>query len=453
MTSPAARSEPRAAHVLVVDDEPALRRSLARALMAQGLTVDTAESGAAALDLVKTRPIDAVLLDREMPDLDGMAVLAQLRRHHPDVEVVLMTALGDAEAAAAALRAGAYAVVTKPLLAPEAAVLPVERAAERRRLVERTRALEQALAEHEQLGEIVGSSSRMVDLLRRTAAAAGSSVPVLVLGERGTGKDLVARTVHRRGNRARAPLVVLSAGVLREDEAVAELTAALAEAAGGTLLVDDLGALPRAAQAELLRSITGPQRADARLIATGLPELREQVARGEVREELFYRAAGVLLEVPPLRRRREDVPLLAYHFVARFAGRERKTIRRIAGEALRLLRGYAWPGNVGELRGVIEHAVVMARGEVLSPADLPIGREEDAGADEGVAFATGEVLELPYAEAKEQAVAGFDEAYVERRMKKARGNVSEAARLAGMDRSNFRRLMKRVKGQGAEEDE
>ncbi len=437
-----AEDRPAPSHVLVVGDDPALRRSLARALMARGLTVDTAESGAAALDLLRTRPADAVLLDR---DPDGLSVLAQLRRRHPDVEVVLMAPPGDPDPASAQ-RAGAYALLPKPLPDPEAAVPVVERAAERRRLLARARALEQRLGEQSPLGEIVGASASMAELQRRTAAAAASSAPVLSLGERGTGRGLVARSLHRHSNRARAPLVALAPGVLAEDVAVAELASALEQAEGGTLLLEDLGALPRAAQADLLRALTGPKRADVRVIATALPELRDRVARGELREDLFYRIAAVLLEVLPLRRRKEDVPLLAYHFVARFAAREGKLIRRISGGALRLLRGHGWPGNVGELRGAVEHAVVMARGEVILPGDLPFGHDE--AAEEGVPLAAGEVLELPYTEAKERAVETFDRAYVERRLTKAGGNVSEAARTAAMDRSNFRRLMKKVQGRG-----
>jgi DNA-binding NtrC family response regulator len=447
--SAARPSRHKPAHVLVVDDEPAARRSLARVLQARGLLVDTAESGAAALDLLRTRPVDVVLLDRDLPEPGGLPLLAELRRRHPEVEVVLLVPLGDPDAAAAAVRAGAYAVVSTPLPAPEAVVPPVERAAERRRLIERVRSLETQLAEHEQLGEIVGSSARMVDLLRRAFAAASSAAPVLILGERGTGKDLLARAVHRRSPRARAPLVVLSLSELRDLTAGAELAAALEQAEGGTLLLEDLGSLPRAAQLTLYQALTGPARPDVRLLTTALPDLREQVARGDFREDLFYRLASVLLEVPPLRRRREDVPLLAYHFLSRAAAREGKAIRRIGPEALRALRRHAWPGNVGELRYAVEHAVVMARGESILPADLPLGRDEEAleNADEpGVAFATSDVLELPYAEAKERAVAAFDEAYVERRLKHTSENMSEAARLSGLDRSNFRRLVKRVRG-------
>jgi DNA-binding NtrC family response regulator len=187
------------------------------------------------------------------------------------------------------------------------------------------------------------------------------------------------------------------------------------------------------------------------VIASALPGLRDQVARGDFREDLFYGLAAVLLEVPPLRRRRDDIPLLAYHFLGRLAKREGKDIRRISGEALTALRRHAFPGNVGELERAIEHAVVMARGRVIQTADLPLGNgeaddDQDRAPSEGVAFAEGEVMDLPYAEAKVRAVATFDQVYVTRCLEQAGGNVSEAARLAGLDRSNFRRLLKRMKG-------
>jgi DNA-binding NtrC family response regulator len=440
-------------HVLVVDDEPAQRRSLARALMAQGFVVDTAESGAAALDLARTRPLDAVLLDHGMPGGDGLAVLSMLRGEIADVEVVLMVALGDETTARSALAAGAFAIVYKPIASADAVAALLERATERRRLVDRARSLSDRLADHEPLGDIVTASARMEEVLRRAWSAAASSAPVLLLGERGTGKDLVARALHRRSPRAREPLVVLSPDALPEARAAAELAAALARAEGGTLLVDDLGALPRLAQADLFAALT-TQRPDVRLVATALPALRERVASGDFRADLFYAAASILLEIPPLRRRREDIPLLAYHFLNRYAAREHKPIRRIGAEALRKLREHAWPGNVGELRGAIEHAVVTARSDAIVPSDLPLGeaREEDEGDGERApAFAAAPAaMELPYAEAKEQVVSAFDKAYVARVMRRAEGNVSEAARLAGMDRSNFRRLMKKVKRNEAE---
>jgi DNA-binding NtrC family response regulator len=442
--------------VLVVDDEPAARRALARALLARGFAVDTAESGSAALDLLRTRPTDAVLLDHEMPELDGLATLAQIRRRNPDVEVVLLIPLGDLAVMAAALRGGAFATLATPLPAPEAAIPLIERAAERRRLSTRVRALEEQVAEHEQLGPIVVGSARMNELLRRAAAAAASSAPVLVIGEPGTGRASLARFVHRRSSRARAPFVVWSAAAVAtggpgpsEEAASTGLGVALAEAEGGTLVLADLGLLPPSAQACLASALARQEPSRPRVVATAEPSVRDQVARGVLREDVFYRLAAVLLEVPPLRRRREDIPLLAYHFLSRYAAREGKTIRRVSPDALRALREHAWPGNVRELENAIEYAAVMARGDAILRADLPLARPEvdDDAEVLPVALAGSDVLELPYGEAKERAVAAFDVAYVERRMKRTAGNVSEAARLAGMDRSNFRRLLKKVREQ------
>jgi DNA-binding NtrC family response regulator len=461
MSPPRAEGHPRTpghtssppARVLVVDDEPAIRRGLARALLGHGFAVDTAEGGRAALDLLRTRPVDVVLLDHAMPDMEGLSVLALLRQEHPDVEVVLLAALGDEGAASAAIQGGAYAVVTKPLSAPEAAILPVERAAERRRLLDQKRALEQKLSSHEQLGEIIGTSSRMTDLVRRAASAATTMSPVLVLGERGTGRGLFARMVHRRSNRARDPLHVVSPTELPPERAEGEITGAIELALGGTLILEEVGDLPRDAQASLARALGGGdgKRADVRLIATGSPDLRARVEEGSFQEDLYYRLGVILLEIPPLRRRRDDIPLLAYHFLRRHAARAGRPIGRIGVEALKRLRAHPWPGNVRELEAVIEHAVVMARSDVIVPADLPIGQPDaldDDGRGEpraGVTLAGSEALDQPYAEAKDRAVGAFDRAYVEQMLERTGGNVSEAARLAAMDRSNFRRLMKKVR--------
>jgi DNA-binding NtrC family response regulator len=442
-------------HVLVVDDEPVVRRTMARALMARGVAVDTAEGGVAALDLLRARPVDAVLLDRAMPDLDGLATLALMRQEHPDVEVVVMVPPGDPVSAAGALSAGAYDVVEKPLASPEAVARLLERAAERRRLHGRVRSLEQRISREEPLGEIIFASPRMAELDRRASSAASTSSPVLLLGERGTGKELFGRAIHRRSNRAREELQVLRLDGLPPDLAAAELTGALELADGGTLLLDEVGELAPAAQALLAREMSGARRHDVRVVATAHPALRDRVKEGAFREDLFYRLGVILLEIPPLRRRRDDIPVLAYHFLSRCAPRAGKDVRRIGVETLRRLRDHAWPGNVRELSAVIEQATAMARGDVLTPADLPIGGEapgdDDAEAERPAppgarAIAGGEVFEMPYPSAKERAVEVFDAAYVEQALERARGNVSEAARLSGMDRSNFRRLLKKARG-------
>ena len=437
------------ARVLVVDDEPVVRRTLARALMARGIAVDTAEGGAAAIDLLRTRAIDAVLLDRAMPDYDGLAVLSRMRQEHPDVEVVMMVPGADPAAAERALREGAYDVVHKPIEAPDMVARSVERAAERRRLIARARALEGKVAAQEPLGELVVASARMVELDRRATSVASTSAPVLILGERGTGKELFARAIHRRSNRAGGPLHALRLAGLPEGLALVELSGALEHAEGGTLILDDVADLPPAAQSALSRALEGRAH-DVRVVATAQPVIRDRVKEGSFREDLFYRLAIVPLEIPPLRRRRDDIPVLAYHFLSRLAPRTGREIRRIGVEALRKLREHDWPGNVRELAAVIEHAAVMAKGDVILPADLPIGQANDRDDDDdappgAVSVGGSELFEMPYAEAKDRAVEAFDAAYVDRLMKRGGGNLSESARLAGMDRSNFRRLVKRAK--------
>lgn len=459
------------ARILVVDDEPAQRRALARVLMARGLSVDTAESGAAALDLLRTRGVDVVLLDQDMPEADGLSVLAIAKRQHPDIEIVLMMASADPNAAAAALSAGAYDVVCKPLPAPEVVCSPVEHAAERRRLIDQARALEVSLAQHQQLGELIGVSKRMQELHRRAMSAAPTTSPILILGERGTGKELMARAIHRRSNRAREPLFVLNLSAVPEDGVEAELfgtaipgarphPGAFELADGGTLLLDEVGDLNAAAQLKLLRAVTtgeiqpegasAPKVVDVRVISTSHADLRDRVAAGRFREDLFYRLSVIPLEIPPLRRRVDDIALLAYHFLKRGTGQAGRQIRRISVEALRKLREHGWPGNVRELEAAIEHAVVMAQGDAILPGDLRLGpldpAEEEADRSAPLALVTGDLADLPYADAKDRAVDAFDRAYLERLMKRAAGNVSEAARLAGMDRSNFRRLLKKVRG-------
>jgi len=450
------------ARVLLVDDEPALRRSAARLIMTRGFAVDTAEDGAAALDLLKTRPVDVLLLDLAMPRMSGMEVLAKVKEQHPEVAVVVMTPFGEVEPAVAAVQAGAYDFVVKPFASADEVSLSLEKAADHQRLASRTKSLERRLEQHERFGEIVGSSTRMVDVYRTALGVAPTSSTVLILGENGTGKELLARALHRHSTRADRPLGVVNCGAIPAHLIEAELFGGDADKPGifelfdkGTVLLDEIGDLPPPAQLRLTQALSegalrraGAAEArplDVRILAAGNIDLKERVSAGRFREDLYYRLSVVPLLLPPLRKRREDIPLLAYHFLQKYARRAGRDLRRISVEALRQLREYAWPGNVRELENAIEHAVVMARGDVITPGDLPIGRRDDDDEGESKVLFGTDLGDTPYAEAKERAVDAFDKAYVERLMKRTSGNVSEAARQAGMDRSNFRRLLKKVR--------
>ena len=462
------------ARVLVVDDEPALRRSLSRVLQADGFDVLTAEDGAAALSLLSTARVDVVLLDVMMPGASGIEVLGRIKEKHPEVEVVMMTAFGDIDTAVTAVRQGAYDFLTKPFGPTETVGLALAQAAEHKRLVDRTRVLEQRLANHERFGELIGRSPRMQEVYRIALGAAPSTSTVLILGENGTGKELVARAVHQHSLRGEFPLRAINCGAIPETLVETELfgsvrgafTGALDRpglfelADKGTVFLDEIGDLPLSAQAKLLRVLAEGEvkrvgasevkLVDVRVIAATNVDLKERISTGRFREDLFYRLAVIPVHLPPLRQRKEDIPLLAYHFLQKYARRSGRDIKRIGVEALKLLREQSWPGNVRQLENAIEHAVVMARGDSILPTDLPFVRDEASYDEQEARFDErklwGEPLsELPYAAAKDKASLAFDKVYVERLLKRTTNNVSEAARQAGMDRSNFRRLMKKVR--------
>jgi DNA-binding NtrC family response regulator len=470
--------------VLVVDDEPSQRRSLARLLMAGGFDVLTAEDGRAGLSLLATTRIDVVLLDADMPGMSGLEALRRIKEAHPAVEVVVMAAWAEMDAAATALRAGAYDVLTKPFDFQEAVTMKLAQAAEHKRLVERTHLLEQRLSQHEKLGELVGSSPRMKEVYRLALGVAPTASTVLLHGENGTGKELVARAIHQHSLRSDRPLCIVNCGTLAENLIETELFGSVAHAGNGaidragvleladkgTVLLDEIAALPLSAQTKLLHTLAHgevrregapePRVIDVRILAATNVDLKQRIAAGRFREDLYYRLDVIPIHLPPLRQRRDDIPLLAYHFLQKYSRRAGRDIRRIGVEALRLLRDHGWPGNVRELENAIEHAVVIARGESIMPSDLPFSRDRDAvqgAACGGTALRFGEDLsELAYAEAKNRAVNAFDRSYLEQLMRRVDGNISEAARQAAMDRSNFRRLLKKAKlpaGSAAEEDE
>ena len=462
--------------VLVVDDEPALRRSLARMLSFDNFDVLTAEDGAAALSLLQTTRVDVVLLDVMMPGMSGMDVLARVKKDHPEVEVVMMTGFGDIDTAVAAVRQGAYNFLTKPFGPTETVAIALAQATEHKRLVDRTRQLEQRLATHERFGELIGGSKRMQDVYRVALGAAPTTSTVLILGENGTGKELVARAVHQHSLRSDKPLRAINCGAIPETLVETELFGSTKGAFTGaldrpglfeladkaTVFLDEVGDLPLSAQAKLLRVLavgevkrvgaSEPKTVDVRVVAATNVDLKERIAHGRFREDLYYRLAVIPVFLPPLRQRKEDIPLLAYHFLQKYARRSGRDIKRIGTEALRVLREQPWPGNVRQLENAIEHAVVMARGDCILPSDLPpFTRNESPVFEEATLGASSStnwddtLADLPYAAAKERAGTSFDRTYIERLLKRADGNVSEAARQAGMDRSNFRRLIKKVR--------
>ncbi len=465
--------------VVVVDDEPTLRRTIARTLVQKGFEVTQCEDGAAALEHLRAHDPDVMLIDLMMPGVSGMDVLREVKSLRPDVECVIMTAYSRVEDAVAAVRAGAYDFLTKPFASFDAVAITVSKAAERRGLIATARRLEQELSREGAAGQLVGTSAAIRDVYRLVEGVAAASSTVLVLGESGTGKELVARAIHRHSARSSKPFVAVNCSSIPDTLIESELfghvkgafTNANSSRAGlfeladkGTLFLDEVGDLSLAAQVKLLRALqegeikrvgsNETRVVDVRVVAATNVDLAEKLTTGRFREDLYYRLNVIAIHLPALRDRRDDVPLLAQHFLRKFAKKTGKEVRRLSPEALAALAAYAWPGNVRQLENAIERAVVLAKGDEVGTSDLPdpiggsrIGpsseRAPPAGVSDALAVLTRGLVDVPYAEAKRRLLRDFDRAYAQHLLDRSHGNVSEAARLAGLDRSNFRRVLRK----------
>jgi two-component system response regulator HydG len=438
--------------VLVVDDEPSNLESIAKIFQKDGLRALTAPSARAALELLRTHKVDVVLTDLMMPAVSGLELLRAAKQLAPDVEVVMMTAYGTVETAVQAMREGAYDFVEKPLKRLTI-VKTVRKAAERRSLALENRQLRQELRALT-TREIVGSSPALRRVLDVATQAAPSSATVLVLGESGTGKELLARCIHQRSTRAAAPFVAVNCSAIPESILEAELfghekgafTGALtrrdgrfAKAERGTLFLDEIGELSPAVQVKLLRVLQegeyeplggDTQRADVRIVAATNKDLRAEIAAGRFREDLFYRLNVIAITSPPLRSRREDVPLLVDHFLGVYCEKNRRARLGVAREVLAKLSDYSWPGNVRELENVIERAVVLCRGERLTLDDLPDAiRESEAGEAATITFGVGTPLDE------------VERRLIRETLRHAHGDKSVAAQLLGIStRTIYRKL-------------
>jgi two-component system response regulator HydG len=466
----------RAVRVLVVDDEPVLLKALEALLQKKGCQVTALDSPITATQRLAQEDFDVALLDVKMPDLSGLELLTAVKHRRPEVEVIMMTGHATVETALAAVKAGAYDYLTKPFEDVELVARAVAKAAERKHLFDRNRELETALRQRDGAipnDGLVGNSGPIRDVQRMIDAVAYSAATVLVNGESGTGKELVARALHAKSPRRGQPFVALNCGALTETLLESELfghvkgafTGAqrdqkgLFEAAdGGTIFLDEIGDIPPATQVRLLRVLQEGElkrvgsaestRVDVRVIAATHRDLPKLVKSGKFREDLFYRLNVIAIPIPPLRERIEDAPLLAHHFLRRYTERLGKKVKTVTPEAIELLCSYRWPGNVRELENAIERAVVLCRGESITPVDLPpavsgrtapLIREVAAGGDDA------SWLTMSYAVAKEQALRRFEKGYVETLMRACDNNISAAARKAGMDRSNFKRVLRKYR--------
>ena len=462
--------------ILVVDDEPVQVDALARTLRKSGYDVHTANRGADALQIVESRQIDLVLSDLRMPDVTGMELLEQVKRIQPDVDVVLLTAYGTVDGAVQAMKLGASDFLSKPIDLDQLELV-VSRILERRELVRENRVLRERLEESKVGFRMIGQSKALEEVLSRAARAAETDATVLVQGESGTGKELLARSIHASSRRGDGPFSAINCAAVPETLLESELfghekgafTGAssrhigrVERAAGGTLFLDEIGDVTPAVQVKLLRFLQEREfsrvggeetmRADVRVIAATHRDLVERTQTGEFREDLYYRLNVVSLEIPPLRDRREDVPALVEHFLEKFAKRYERDVTTLTREAMDALVKYGFPGNVRELENVIEQAVVLARGSILTLADLPPRISGQSGG--GPLDALGDFsLNLTLVDGNlPELLEDLERRVVLECLSRHEGNQSACARHLGLTESGLRyKLRKWQDGEGAEE--
>ncbi len=449
--------------ILIVDDEKAARAGMCKVLARAGFEVAEAADGQGALDAVRAEAPDVVLLDINIPRPDGMEVLRRLRQLPDAPLVIIITAYGSERLAADVLRQGAYDYVPKPYEADELRAA-ARRAAETVELRRETSRLKAELERLGSYGEMIGHSHSMRRVFELVEKVSQTSVTVLVRGQSGTGKEMVAREIHRRSPRAARPFVVMNCAAMPETLVESELfghergafTGAEArrvgkcEAAdGGTLFLDEVGDMSPGTQAKVLRFLqestfeplgsTRPRRVDVRLISATNRDLEREIERETFRRDLYHRIKVVEIELPPLAEHPEDIPLLAEHFLDVFRTEYPGGPQRFSAEALHALQQHEWPGNVRELKHVVESALVTASGPEILPEHLDLG-----SAAEETATAIAFDPDLPYAQAREQAVEQFERRYLGRKLREHDGNISATARALGLYRQTLQNKLKRL---------
>jgi len=448
------------AKILVVDDDAGHLSMLRTVLSGWGYAPEGAMDGAEAVAKVREKPYDAVLLDVRMAGMGGMEALSRIKEHNPAVPVLIMTAYSSVETAVSALKSGAYDYLTKPLDL-DVMRLTLERALDHVRLAAENETLRQKLGQNAGGPEIIGKSRAMRELYSMIAMVAPTEATVLITGESGTGKELVAKAIHAGSSRAAGPLVAVNCAALSETLLESELfghekgafTGAERRREGrfmaankGSIFLDEIGEIAQPIQAKLLRVIQEreiqrvggdrPVGVDVRILAATNRELKKEVDEGRFREDLYYRLNVVTVTVPPLRDRPDDIPLLAQHFLTRFAEKNRKRIKGFTPAAMDLLTRGVWPGNVRELENAVERAVILSVGEYVGERELPLcpPRETAACPAESGPSIAG-LAGMPLDDVEREVILAT--------LRDTGGNKSEAARVLGITRATLHKKLKK----------
>ena len=444
--------------ILIVDDDKAHRTMLSTVLSGWGYAVTEADDGDVAVEAVRERPYDLILMDIKMIKLSGLEALEAVKTVNPAIPVVLMTAYSSVETAVDALRKGAYDYLTKPFDFDELR-LALQRATEHRRLKEDNRLLREALGVQFDRRNIIGSSPVMTDLMETVAQVAPTEATVLITGESGTGKELIAGAIHFNSPRKDGPFVKVNCAAVTETLFESELfghekgafTGALKRKEGrfqqahnGTLFLDEISEISPAMQVKLLRAVQEREfnlvggedvvRVDVRVVAATNRNLEQEIESGAFREDLYYRLNVISLHAPPLRERKDDIPLLARHFLNRFAERNGKMVMGLTPAAMDRLTRYEWPGNVRELVNAMERAVVLSRHEYIDVAELPLALRGDS--DDEPAASPDPVL------SGNVSLDELEKTAILKTLEATEGNKSEAARRLGITRKTLHNKLK-----------
>jgi two-component system, NtrC family, response regulator HydG len=444
------------ATLLIADDDPGLRESLERTLTREGYRVVLASDGRAALERVQAGGVDLIVTDLKMPGLTGLELLRAAKAIMPDVDVILLTAFGTVEEAVQAMKDGAYDFLTKPFRREQLIKL-VDKALERRDLIEQNKALKKQLEDIRAKGQMIGASPSFRRMLTLVEQVADSSATILVQGESGAGKELVARAIHERSGRRAGPFVAVNCAALPETLLESELfgyekgafTGAAGRkegrfelANGGTLFLDEVADLSLVTQPKILRVLqegeferlgaTRSIQVDVRIVAATNQDLADMVKDKRFREDLYYRLNVITVRVPPLRERHEDIRVLAQHYLRVYAAKNGRKLEGFSNEALERLESYAWPGNVRELENLIERTVLLARKDRIDAEDLP---EEVAGVKRPPRDAILELVGTP--------LADIEQRLLDETLRITGGNKTQAAKLLGIDVRTVARKLER----------
>ena len=455
------------AKILVVDDEEIVLKSCRKILEGGGHQVHTVLSGREAFDLLEKEPFDIIFTDIKMPGIDGMEVLERVKEKYPDILVVMITGYSTVQSAVQAMKLGAFDYIPKPFT-PDEVLIVVEKALEKKSLIYENIYLRKELEAKYGFDNIIGNSPKMQEVYKLIRKVAPTDSTVLIRGESGTGKELIARAIHFNSPRKQKPFVPVDCGVLASELLESELfghvkgsfTGAIVTkpglfeiADGGSIFLDEIGDVNQNFQSKLLRVLqereftpvgaVKSKKVDLRFIVATNKDLEKLVEEKQFREDLFYRFYVVSITIPPLRERKDDIPLLAYHFLRKYIKEMNKNIKSISVDAMNMLIAYSWPGNVRQLENVIERGIVMAEGDTITTEHLPfVVRAEITHPDTPIPKNSEELKQIKK-KVRESAIESIDKSFILDALTRNDWNITRSAKDVGMQRPNFQALMRK----------